>query len=128
MKHFFEYNIPADNQLNGHTDKYIPVIAEWEGAFYNDGRPLVRVEPVNMGFYEAIIVKNWLAAKRDIEKIAEDHFAGIAYDQRISQATKVLQNAFPIADIHVDETGNTIVEPVAPTLERFTKDIMPAGV
>lgn len=88
--HFFQYNIPADNHLNGNPDVYVNILAEWDSeSLHTDGRPIVHVSPVNFSFYELIIVKNWLKAKIDIEKLAEDHFAELAKAERINQARAI---------------------------------------
>src|SRR6478736_6795782 len=89
--HLFSYNVPKNNQYRGKTDVYIHVIAEWNGdAFYSDGRPMIYCNPVNMSFYEAMMVKNWSIAKDDIYKIAEQHFAELARMERINQARAIL--------------------------------------
>ncbi len=89
--HMFSYNIPAENQLCGYTDRYIHILCEWDGVtFYSNDRPMIRVSPVNLSFAECISVKNWLKAHNDIEKIAESHFAEIARQEKINQARAVL--------------------------------------
>lgn len=89
--HFFQWNIPADNQLNGETDRFINVVAEFNGGFYSDGTPMCYVNPVNMTFYEAMQVKNWMLAQSQIKRLAESHFAELARQERINQARAVLQ-------------------------------------
>jgi hypothetical protein len=90
--HMFQWNIPKDNHLNGHTDRYINILSTWDGAtFYgNDNSPLIHVEPVNLSFYECIQIKDWFKAYKQIEKIAEEHFAEIAKQERINQARAIL--------------------------------------
>lgn len=114
--HFFQWNIPADNQLTGKTDKYIPVIAEWDGiSFYQEGRPMVFVSPVNMTFYEAISVLDWCKAKSDIQKLAENHFAEIARKEKIAQARATLLSegeptGVPTLDLYTEKEKELIVQ------------------
>ncbi len=90
--HLFQWNIPADNHLNGATDRYINIIAEWNNEFFNDGRPMVYVSPVNLTFSECIQVKNWFLAYVQIKAIAENHFAEIARQTKIAEARATLLN------------------------------------
>ncbi len=88
--HLFSYNIPAENQTNGQPDKFIHVIAEWNGGFFDSGKPMVYITPVNATFYEINLVKNWRKATNEIEQIAENHFADLAKQERINQARAIL--------------------------------------
>ncbi len=91
--HFFQWNIPADNQFTGRTDRYINVIAEWNGdAFFTDGTPMCYVNPVNLCFFDCIQVKNWYLAYDQIKKIAKNHFAEIAKQTKIAEARATLLN------------------------------------
>ncbi len=91
--HFFQWNIPYDNQFSGRTDRYINIIAEWNGdAFFNDGRPMCYINPVNLSFFDCIQVKDWYEAKCQIEEIAQDHFAEIARQTKIAEARATLLN------------------------------------
>jgi hypothetical protein len=47
---------------------------------------MVHIAPANLSFYDCIAVKNWYKAKCDIEKIAQDHFAEQAKQERIAKA------------------------------------------
>lgn len=103
MKHifFFQYNIPAENELTGDTDKYVNVITEWNSnQFYSDGRPMVSVSPVNFTFYDCMIVKDWHKAHSDITRLAEMHFAELARKERINQAKAVLINEEALIQNH----------------------------
>lgn len=85
--HMFSWNIPAENQFSERTDRYLNVIAEWNGdAFYDDGRPMVYVNLVNPTINDCIQVKDWYEAKCQIEQIARSHFADIARQERINKA------------------------------------------
>ncbi len=89
--HFFQWNIPADNQTSGHTNRYIDVIVKWDSSnFYTDGRPMVFPYPVNLTFSDCMQVKDWHKAYRDISTIAESHFADLAKQERINQARAIL--------------------------------------
>ncbi len=89
--HFFQYNIPAENEPYGRTNKFINVLAEWNSdAFYSDGKPMCYVNPVNMTFYDAMLIKDWTLAYSDIKKLAENHFADLAKQERINQARAIL--------------------------------------
>ncbi len=90
--HMFQYNIPAENQAFGKTDRYINVISEWDDKYINsEGKPyLVISQPINMTFYDAMQPISWHKVKDDIDKIAENHFAGIAKQERINQARAIL--------------------------------------
>jgi len=111
MKHvqqvyFFQWNVPEDNHFTGKTDSYINVIAEWDGSFYNDGRPVVYARPVNITFGELMQVKDWYTAHAVIEELAENHFAEIARAQRIAEARAVL------------------MQENVPTIDRFLSNVM----
>lgn len=88
--HMFQWNIPADNQFCGKTDRYINIISEWSGQCYNDGTPMVSITPVVHHFADLIAVLDWYKAKCDIEKIAQNHFADIAKAERINKARATL--------------------------------------
>lgn len=100
--HFFQYNIPAGNHLNGHTNGYIDIRATFSGAYYDGDKPLVYVEPVNVRFYECVIVKDWLQLKKDVEEIATNHFAKLAKELKLAEARAVL--------INEGESGNPIMD------------------
>lgn len=101
----FSWNIPAENQYIGRTDRYINVIAEWDGkTTYYDGRPMVHISPVNLTFHDCVSVINWALAHSQIEKIAEKHFAEMARLQRLTKARELL----------IDEGESNI-----PTLDRY---------
>lgn len=105
--HMFQWNIPAENQFCGATDRYINVIAEWDGStFYKVNKPMVSVTPVVHHFADLIAVKDWYKAKCDIEAIAQNHFADIAKSERLEKARATL-----IAE--GEPTG-------IPTLDRYT--------
>lgn len=106
--HMFQFNIPADNEYLDRTDSYINVIAEWNGGFYTDGRPMVYVNPINLTFLDCMLVKDWSLARRQIERIAESHFAEIARQEKLAQARATL--------ISEGETG-------VPTLDRYTESM-----
>ncbi len=89
--HFFQWNIPADNQTSERTDRFIDVIVKWHDTdYYTDGRPMVYPAPVNLSFSDCMQVKDWHKAYRDISKIAESHFADLAKQERINQARAIL--------------------------------------
>jgi hypothetical protein len=90
--HFFQFNIPADNHLNGYTDRYINVVAYWDGeTFYtHDKSPMVFFDGINLTFADCIQVKDWHKAYKQIETIAKDHFADLAKQERINQARAIL--------------------------------------
>lgn len=104
--HFFQWNIPAENEFSGRTNRYINVIAEWSGNCYDDGRPIVSLTPITHHFADLIAVKDWYLAKCDIEAIAQKHFAEIAKAVRLAKARATL-----IAE--GEPTG-------IPTLDRYT--------
>jgi hypothetical protein len=118
----FQYNVPADNQFTGRKDFYINAIAIWnEKDFYYDGRPMIHVEPINIGFHECISVKDWYLAYRDIEAIAIEKFTEIAQQKKIDDAralialsenpvTERLSNAKGLGTITINELGKA--EPV----------------
>jgi hypothetical protein len=106
-KHFFQWNIPADNQFSGQTDRYIDVVVTWYGGYYTDGRPMVYADGINFSFSDAFQVKDWYTAKRQIEQLAEAHFNEIAKAERIAQARATL----------VSEGEPTGI----PTLDRYTE-------
>lgn len=105
-KHFFQWNIPADNHYLGRTDWYIDVIATWNGDVYDDNKPYVLLAPCNIAFVDLRQVKNWDLATRQIEAIAQNHFAEIAKAERLAKARATL-----IAE--GEPTGY-------PTLDRYT--------
>jgi hypothetical protein len=90
--HFFQVNIPKDNHLTGRTDRYINVVAKWDGeSFYtHDNSPIVYAEGVNLTLADCIQVKDWHKAYRQIEEIAKDHFAELAKQERLNQARAIL--------------------------------------
>ncbi len=89
--HLFQWNIPADNQTSGRTDRYINVIAEWNSdSFFSDGKPMCYTNPVNLTWFEVGLVKDWGTAIWQIKKIAENHFAELARMERINQARAIL--------------------------------------
>jgi len=89
--HFFQYNIPADNQFTGRTDRYINVMAEWDSNHvYEDGRPMVFCFPINFTFSDCMQVKDWCLARFDIDKLAEQHFTELARIEKINQARAIL--------------------------------------
>ena len=90
--HFFQWNIPADNHLCGYTDRYINVIATWDGkSFYQHNKaPIIHVNGVNINFSDCIQVLDWHKAHSEIEKLAEEHFAEIARQEKINQARAIL--------------------------------------
>lgn len=94
-KHFFEWNIPADNQFSGSTDRYIDVIATWDSEqYYNDGRPMVFIHPsYDFDFHDAMSVKDWFVARGQIEDVARNYFADIAKRERLKKAKAILIDA-----------------------------------
>jgi len=113
----FRYNIPADNHYLGQTDRYINVIAQWNsGAFFNDGRPMCYCNPINMDFHDAISVKDWSIAYADIKRIAEQHFAELAWMERINQARAELVAA---GEMYLTKDGWTD----NPILARYEADL-----
>jgi hypothetical protein len=89
--HLFQWNVPKDNQFCGYTGCYINVVAEWNSeSIYNDGSPIVSAYPVVKSNYDLICVKDWYLAIRQMEKIAQSHFAEIARQEKINQARAVL--------------------------------------
>lgn len=88
--HFFQLNIQKDNHLNGRTDGYIDIRATFNETYYDDDNPIVTVEPINLNFYNCIIVKNWLALEREAREAATKHFAEIAKAERINKARATL--------------------------------------
>lgn len=105
-KHFFQWNIPAENQFCGATDRYINIIAEWDGQLHSNDTPWISLTPVVHHFADLIAVKDWYKAKCDIEAIAQKHFAEIAKAERLAKARATL-----IAE--GEPTG-------IPTLDRYT--------
>jgi len=109
--HFFQFNIPAPNHFIGLPDRYINVIAEWDGeSFYKDGRPFVHTAPVNISFSELMQVKDWYTACAEIDECAEKHFAQIDRAQKLAEARAVLMQ-------ENEPTG-------VPTLDRFLSNVM----
>lgn len=107
--HLFQYNIPADNEFCGRTDKYINVIAEWNGSFFNDGSPVLSTTPIVHHFADLIAVKDWYLAKCDIDKIAQKHFSDMVKAERIKNARETL----------ISEGQSNI-----PTLDRYEVDLL----
>lgn len=96
--YFFQYNIPADNQLNGQTDRHINILAEWDdNSFYQDGSPMVNITPVNFTFLDCMLVKDWIAAYNDIKRLAQNHFAELAKQKRIEDAQNILKGINGVA-------------------------------
>lgn len=114
--HMFQWNIPVDNHFTGATDGYINIIAEWNGtSFYCKDKPMIHVSPVNLSFHECIIVKDWALAHRQIEKLAENHFAEIAKAERLAQARAELIAAgeptgIPTLDLYSEAEKDLIVQ------------------
>ncbi len=89
--HMFQWNIPAENQWSGQTDRYLNIIASWNGtSYYNDGEPMVFIDLVNANIYTCLQVKCWPTAEIQIKKVAIAHFADIAKQERINQARAIL--------------------------------------
>ena len=85
--YFFQHNIKKENQLSGRTDRYINIMAEWDGMISTyDGSPIVIAQPVNLQFGDCISVKDWYALYNEVRKIAEDHFKELARQERINKA------------------------------------------
>jgi hypothetical protein len=100
---FFQYNIPADNQTTGSTDKFINVLSTWESSqLYNDGSPMIHVEPVNFTFYDCLLIKDWHKAYNHINAIAKEHFTSIA---------KVEKEAKKRLDAIINQVEKSAVEP-----------------
>ncbi len=98
--HMFQWNIPADNQWIGQTDRYLNVIASWNGeSYYHDGSPMVFIDLINPTLYTCLQVKNWDIAERQIKKLATSHFADIAKQERINQARAILATYPEIPEI-----------------------------
>src|SRR6478752_3844193 len=88
--HFFRWNIPAENQLTGQTNRYINIIAETNMGLYSDGRPIVYITPANISFSELMQVKDWYTAHEQILECAEKYFAEIARAEKIAEARATL--------------------------------------
>lgn len=110
-KHFFQWNIPADNQFSGQTDRYIDVIATWDDEqYYSDGKPMVFVHPsYDFDFHDAMQVKDWFIARQQIEDIAKNRFIEIAKQERLKKAAAIL--------VSEGVTGY-------PTLDRYEVDLL----
>jgi hypothetical protein len=109
--HFFQYNIPAENQCTNDTGKYVNVLAEWENeSYYTSGKPMVSVRPVNFTFYDCILIKDWHKALNEIKALAENHFASIAKQEKINQARAVLMGEGDLTGI--------------PTLDRIPTEVV----
>jgi len=89
--YFFQYNIPADNNYLGTTDRFINVLVQWNGNTYStDSRPIVNVKPVIFHSTDLRMVKNWDIALDEMEKIGEKHFADEARQKKIQEAKDLL--------------------------------------
>ncbi len=89
--HMFQWNIPAENQYSGQTDRYLNIIASWNGtAYYHDGDPMVFIDLVNANIYTCLQVKDWYQAEKQIKQLAIAHFADLAKQERINQARAIL--------------------------------------
>lgn len=85
--HMFQWNIPSENHFANRTDRFLNIIAEWDGdSFFDDGRPMVFVNLINPDIHDCISVLDWFEAKRQIEKAALTHFADIARQEKIARA------------------------------------------
>lgn len=97
--HFFQWNVPKDNQFSERTSCFIDIIASWDSdSFYKDGTPIVYIELVNPTIYTCIQVKDWFEAEGQIKQIARNHFAELAKAERINKARAELIAAGELQD------------------------------
>lgn len=91
MRHtyFFEYNLPAENHKHDKADHFINVVVNWHGGTYTGGEPIVFPKLLTETI-DLMVVKDWSPVLDDIETISRKHFAGMAKQQRIDEARKVL--------------------------------------
>ena len=107
--YYFQYNLPADNHIDGATDYYIDVKAE---RLSNSSHIYVipLVEKIDLR-----VVKDWRKVLNDIEKIGEEHFKNLLEQEKIEEARKTLSlyenpildrgNAKPLGTIVINDKG-----------------------
>ena len=73
-KFSFEYHVPIENNYAAMPDKFITVVVESNGGRYSDGSPMVYITPVIIGNHDLTAVKDWMAAIRDMTRVAQRHY------------------------------------------------------
>jgi len=108
FKHFFQYELPAENHREGKTGHVIDIIATWDGFMIsNKPYPFIRYNLITKN--DLFAVKDWYKVDMACEEIAKEHFIPLVKQQKIKDAQEQLKQAREA----LNEFENPILERMA---------------